>query len=355
MDLYEDALRLVEAGGRFALAMVIHSSGSTPQKPGAKAIFEARGAVIGTLGGGCLEAESRARALRALDDGAPLAFDLKLDEVNGWDDGLVCGGTVRIFVTPDARVGAKAYRAMLEAWKGERRGVLLTVISHPAHPAGTAFWAEEGKLDALDLALDSASLAKILKQEKPGRILVEGDEDTQAMEVFVEPVFPRPKLIIAGAGHIGKATARLGARLGFQVTIIDDRPSFANAKHVPDADTILCGDIAKEIAGLSIDKNTYVVVVTRGHRHDAQALAACIHAPAAYIGLIGSRRKSLLLKKRLVEDGHASEEEVRRVASPIGVDIGAESVEEIALSIAAQLVAVRRNHDLGASALTLEQ
>ncbi len=347
MDILEPILERIAAKTAFALACVIQATGSTPQKAGAKALFDASGGVEGTLGGGCLEAESRRRALRGLDEGKAFAFDLKLDEVDGWDDGLVCGGKVRILIDPDARRNTETYRAVLAAVSRRERGVLLTVVRHPGRLPGSAQWLPEADLETTKLVPDAGAIRTLLQEGRAGVV----EDAAQGIEVFVEPVLPKPQLVIAGAGHIGKATAHFAARLGFEVTVIDDRAVFANAKHIPDAHRTVCGDIAGELQAFSLSAETYVVIVTRGHRHDAKALAACVRRPLAYLGLIGSRRKSLLLRRRLVEEGMATEEEVARVISPIGLDIGGRSVEEIALSIAAQLVAVRRKHAFDAPAL----
>jgi len=346
--LYAQLLELLEEERPFAFAMVVDSSGSTPQKAGANALFEAAGPVHGTLGGGCLEAESRRRALQAMDTGEAFAFDLKLDEVKGWDDGLICGGKVRVFVNPDVSRNADAYRQMLASCKSERRGVLVTFIQHPELASGTAIWLDENEIENSAFVAQVAPIRQILSEGKPALApMGEGE-----IEVFVEPVIPAPKLVIAGAGHIGKATAHHAARLGFHVTVIDDRPVFANETHVPDAHHVVCGDIAKEMGALELGSDSYVLIVTRGHRHDGAVLAACVNKPCQYIGMIGSKRKSLLIRESLVEEGIATKEAVDRVVSPVGLDIGAESVEEIALSIAAQLVAVRRKQQLTAEALT---
>jgi xanthine dehydrogenase accessory factor len=336
MDIYDKALTLLEKGTPFAWAAVIEAHGSTPQKAGAAAIFEAAGPIHGTLGGGCLEAESRQRALGAMDTGETLTFDLKLDEVTGWDDALICGGKARIFVNPDVGVNQRTYQALREARVQRQRGVLVTVIHHPDHPVGAAFWISENDGAQHEALISSANVASVIASGKPACI------NLSTTELFVEPLIPPPSLIIAGAGHIGHATAHLAALMGFEVTIIDDRPSFANPSRLADAHEVICGPIAQEVAAQTIDEDTYMVIVTRGHRNDGAVLAACVNSPAAFIGMIGSRRKSLLIKKGLVEDCVASEEAIARVASPIGLDIGSETVQEIALSITAQLVAVRR-------------
>jgi xanthine dehydrogenase accessory factor len=315
MDWIADAIRLHEAGERFALGLVVHTRGSTPQKAGAAALFTADGRVLGTLGGGCLEAEAHQRALRSLDTGQPVLFQLRLDEIDGWDDGLICGGAARIFATPHIAPHIPALQLALAA---ARPGALvLPLDGGPAyHASGLPF--EDG--DA----------------ERPRIVELDGQER------FVIPLVAAPRLIIAGGGHIGKATARLGVMLGFRVTVIDDRPTFANPAHFPGAEAVLCGDIPEAMAQQTIGPDTYIVIVTRGHRNDGQTLAACVASKARYIGMIGSQRKSLLIKKELVESGRATQQQLDQVRSPIGLDIGAQTVEEIAVSIAAELVQARR-------------
>jgi xanthine dehydrogenase accessory factor len=158
----------------------------------------------------------------------------------------------------------------------------------------------------------------------------------------MEPVFPLPRLIIAGAGHIGKALSHLGCLLDFEVTVIDSRLEFANNSRLPDADYIITGNIGELLKKQHKDRNTYIVIVTRGHSDDAEALSACIGSPAAYIGMIGSKPKVALMKKKFIEEGLASEAEWSSIHTPIGLDIGSKTVNEIAVSIAAQLVKLRR-------------
>jgi xanthine dehydrogenase accessory factor len=160
--------------------------------------------------------------------------------------------------------------------------------------------------------------------------------------VLVEPVIPKPLLVIAGGGHIGQALARQASIVGFDVTILDDRAEFTDPALFPEDTRTICGDIPKKVANLSSGSDTYIVVVTRGHKLDAEALEACIHAPVAYVGMIGSSRKVSLIRRNFIETGLATEEEFNRVFTPIGLDIGAVTVPEIAASITAELIAVRR-------------
>jgi xanthine dehydrogenase accessory factor len=342
MQLYAKAIELIDAGKPFTLASVIKASGSTPQKAGAKAIFEPTGAVWGTLGGGCLEAESRTRALEALDTRRSLVFDLSLDEDYGWDDGLICGGRVRILLDADAARHRTAFAAALAAADRRERGGLLTTLRNGA--AVTVEWLNEGDLASWNGAPLGQRLRDALRTEKAACIA--GDKDAAladpGTELYFEPIVPKPRLIIAGGGHVGQAVAKLAHFLEFEVTVIDDRPAFTNARLYPEGTKTLCGDIPATLAELPSGPDTYYVIVTRGHRHDGDALAACINKPSAYIGMIGSRRKVLLIRKRLIEDGIATAEQLDRVYSPMGLDIGSVTVPEIATSIAAELVAVRR-------------
>jgi len=351
MDHYRKALELLTAGRRFALALVVDSTGSTPQKAGAAALFEAAGPVHGTLGGGCLEAECRQRALRALDTGEPCTFDLRLDDIDGWDDALICGGKVRVFVDPNPASNGDSYRLALAAGADRRAGALVTTLRHGEASWGAARWIEQGSQDNGGLAPEAReAFTQAMAQGKPRRVQQPPGNGAGEFEFFIEPVVAPPRLIIAGAGHVGKAVARHGHSLGFDVTIIDDRSAFANPENVPEAGQVICAGIADTVAALPKDRDTYIVIVTRGHRNDGKVLAACVQSGAGYIGMIGSRRKALLIKNGLLEEGRATEAQLARVHCPVGLDIGAETVEEIAVSIAAELVAARRKAAVPAAA-----
>ncbi len=159
--------------------------------------------------------------------------------------------------------------------------------------------------------------------------------------VFLEPILPLQQLVIAGAGHIGQALSHLGSLLDFEVTVIDDRPEFANKERLPDADNIIVDEVEKAVRNFPISPDTYLVIVTRGHHHDAEALRPCISSKAAYVGMIGSTRKIKLMREKFIEQGWATPEEFDHVHAPIGIDIQSKTVEEIAVSIVAQLALVR--------------
>lgn len=299
----------MERGERVAVCTLVATAGSTPQAPGAMMLVLADGATLGTIGGGCVEAEVRTRALTALaaDADAPATLvTFKLDHDLGWDDGLICGGTMRVAI--------------------ER---LETLASAAAF------------VDARDqlLARQTATLTTRAMDDRG---------DTQE---FTRELLPTPRLVIAGAGHVAAALCPIGRAIGFDVTVVDDRPDMASEARFPGAE-LRVAPIEAELAGLPINEHTYVAIVTRGHRNDARALAAVVSRPAAYLGLIGSRRKIVAIFEELMRLGVAREA-LARVHAPIGLDLGAVTPAEIAVSIAAELIAVRRGATLPTASLQL--
>ena len=169
----------------------------------------------------------------------------------------------------------------------------------------------------------------------------EAESASGGYQVMLERHEPPATLVIAGGGHIGKALATIAGLCGFAVVVIDDRPDYANEERFPEADRVLCGDFAEVLRGLPIDANTYIVTVTRGHKHDEESLRQVVESAAAYVGMIGSKRRAAAVLQHLI-DGGLDTEAVRRVHTPIGLDIGAETPEEIAVAIMAEVVKVRR-------------
>ena len=249
----------------------------------------------GTLGGGCVEAEVRRRAFEMLRQGRTGVLSFDLDHDYGWDDGLICGGTMRVSVTL-IRDMAEA-RPFVEAAEALERPGPATVALSVEH---------EGR-----------------RQEY--RLLIEAPA----------------RLIIAGAGHVGAEVARLAVGLDFDVTVIDDRADLANDRRLPPPIRPVVGDIAAALGEQTLDDGTFVVIVTRGHKHDEAALRMALYRPTRYLGMIGSRRKVKLIFDDLALLG-VSRERLDRVHAPIGLPIGSVTVPEIAVSIVAQLVEVRR-------------
>ena len=340
MDIHRVIVEDADAGRAFAVAVILKDTGSAPRKAGTKALIDAAGAIRGTIGGGAVEAEAQRRAVEAIRDRRPVVFDFALEGTSARDDRPICGGSVRILIDPTVAAQRQAYAAAAEARRERRRGVLVTTVRHGAACRVETQWLAAGAA-ATGLGLpDTEEVREALAGEAP-RLFVDGLPQ-EGREVLVEPLVPAPQLVIAGGGHIGQALALQASLVGFEIAVIDDRPEFADPALYPEGAAVRCGDVARELAAWPFAADTYVAVVTRGHQHDERALAACLRRPAAYLGMIGSRRKVAMIRQSLRESGAATEEELGRVYAPIGLDIGAETVPEIAVSIVAQLVAVRR-------------
>ncbi|MEE9211893.1 MAG: XdhC/CoxI family protein [Phycisphaeraceae bacterium] len=291
VNLLRRAAAIQRDGRRLVGCLVVNARGSTPQPSGALMLVDDAANIYGTVGGGCVEAEIRRRAFQMLNRGETGLMRFKLDHDYGWDDGLICGGTLELAVAP---------------------------LPDPDELDRVVSDIEQHRATSLTLHLQT-----------------EGEPAN-----FTLSLPPRERLYIAGAGHVGQAIARHGLRLDFDVTVFDDRPDMLK-RFAPDEVTQVSGDIAAQLANAPIDRDTYCIIVTRGHRHDEQALEAVLGRGAKYIGMIGSRRKVKLVFDDLIDRG-VPRQELAKVHAPIGLDIDAVTVEEIAVSIVAQLVKVRR-------------
>jgi xanthine dehydrogenase accessory factor len=341
-------LETLAAGQGLALATIVETEGSAPQVPGASAIFSEAGLVVGTVGGGLLEARVESIAVEALLDGKARLVTIRLDADPSDMEGAICGGTARVLIDPGVGEERAMFERALEGFRKRRHGFLASLIV----PGRGDFVSVkrrfiEGGSDTAPRADPRSSVADTFTGFGPAILVaaLEGGRSrlvkSEGRLVFLEPVRPLPRLIIAGAGHVGRAVARLGSLLDWSVTVIDDRPEFANAENVPEADEVVVGDIGESIRRIEDSPENYFVIVTRGHHKDAEALRAAIGRPAAYIGMIGSRRKIEIMHCEFLESGWATAEEWDKVHAPIGIEIGSKTVDEIAVSIAAELVLVR--------------
>jgi xanthine dehydrogenase accessory factor len=253
-DIYEEIVRLRNAGKRGALATIIQVRGSIPAYETAKLLVREDGSMIGTIGGGCVEAEvwQAAREVMAEEKSRRLTFHLNNDAK--YDSGLICGGT---------------------------------------------------------------------------------------LEVYVEPILAQPTALIFGAGHVSQAIAKVASLTGFLISVVDDRESFANRERFPEASTIFADEYENVFPKVAVNSLTYIVIVTRGHKGDMRVLRWAVETPARYIGMIGSRRKVISTYRELEREGVPAAS-LERVHAPIGLEIGAITPEEIAVSVVAEMIAIRR-------------
>jgi xanthine dehydrogenase accessory factor len=326
---------------RPALATIVEAEGSTPQVPGASAVFAGHGLVAGTVGGGVVESRVQALALESLKDRRPRLVAFRLDADPADREGAICGGSASVLVDPLVADARPVFELALEGFRKRRPGLLLTMV-RPL--AGEFVHTAREWLPESDFSEPERPHARLIAVEELAAVLASGGTKLWRFEdysVFAEPVRPLPRLIIAGAGHVGRAVARLGNLLDFEVTVLDDRAEFANKENVPEADGIVVGDIAASLRAVPDSPDNFFVIVTRGHEGDAEALRAVLGRGAAYVGMIGSRTKVDLMRREFIGKGWATEEQWAGIHTPIGLEIRSKTVEEIAVSIAAELVLVR--------------
>lgn len=331
------ALAQCDAGQAAAVLLVLSAEGSTPAKSGARALLLADGTLVGTVGGGLVEAEACRRAVCAVERQQAEVFEIQLYGQTG----PICGGRMRLLVDPLPQRHQAACAQAGACVQQRRTGLLLTRIWQDATLGIDSAFLESPALENWAAWPAPQVLRQILAAEEP-RFLQRLEPPGSPCEVLVEPVLPAPRLVIAGGGHVGQAVAALGYQVGMDVVVIDDRPEFAHPGRFPPGTLVRCGPIAQELKGLTLDAASYVVIVTRNHELDAEALEACLDRPVAYIGMIGSRRKVARVREGLLASGRASSEAWARIHAPIGLDLGAVSVPEIAVSILAEIIAVRR-------------
>lgn len=337
MEMYRKALELAAEGRRFALGTVVFAQGSTPQKAGSKAIVDETGATWGTLGGGLVEARGLDRMRDTLHEGRATLIEHRLDEDYSREAGPICGGVMRILANPNADRNLDVYQAALEALARDEEGLLVTVVNGDPETIGDATWMAASKIEGFVGPVSSDELQRALDGEE-GLYC----DCANGSSVYIEPVISPPRLLIVGGGHVGQAVAAQACLLGFATTVVDDRPEYTRPELFASGVTTLCGDIRAEVERFPKGERTYIVLVSKGHRPDAEALEACIHSELAYLGMIGSDRKVRFLQKHFIESGLATKKDFERLSAPIGMNIGAVTVAEIGVSIGAQLVAARR-------------
>ncbi len=331
---YEIMKALARSRGELALMTVIDSRGSVPRHPGSKMLVGEGSLSLGTVGGGKGEARAIALAKESIRHKKPhlLTLEFQGAEIEGQD--MICGGTSRILIEHVA--DSEPYRSAFERLqRGERilfaktirdESITVAVLDEKGGPVYNtlAAAARAGAARALDTGVPAF-------QEEEG--------------VFFDPVFPEEKLLILGGGYVGQAVAALASRLDFKITVADDRKEFSAAGRFPPGTETLCGSYTSTIEKFPFDSATYVVMVTRGHLTDLECVRAVLRKKYRYAGFIGSERKAKLLREQLRNDGF-DQERIDELHAPIGLDIKAETPAELAVSILAELVAVRRNAEI---------
>jgi xanthine dehydrogenase accessory factor len=257
MDLYDEIVRLRRLGQKCAVATIVQVNGSIPSFESAKILVREDGSFMGTVGGGCVEAEVWNAAREVIETEKPRHLSFSLGQDAAYDEGLICGGQLNI---------------------------------------------------------------------------------------FVEPVIPQPRAFIFGGGHVSKGISKIATLAGFSTSIIDNRQAFANAERFPEAEATYAEEYEDAFPKLPVNSSSYIIIVTRGHRDDMRVLRWAVNTPARYIAMIGSKRKTISVVHELEKEG-IRREAFEKVFAPMGLEIGAEMPEEIAISVVAEMIAVRRAPD----------
>lgn len=346
-EVFSEAVNLLEKDDQLVVATVIRTKGSTPQKPGAKLLVRKDGSGVGTLGGGCVEGDIWFAASQLMKRGGSAQYrEYQLNEDLAADDGLVCGGTMYFLIDPVYKPEdyLQYAREIDAAYRGEGAVAVANLIKPAPNsdvPLGAKmFIREDGYTDGTLGGADMDEAAK----DKAFELMVHGKNEyvisENGAEYFVEAFTTPPQLVICGGGHVSKSIAAHAKPLGFRLFITDDREEFANKQRFPEADMIVAKEPEEALKELPINPNTFIVVATRGHKFDNVALAAAADTSARYVGLMGSKRKTILIYEDLVRMG-ISIDRLQEIRSPIGLNISARTPEEIAISIIGEILMFR--------------
>lgn len=352
LDIAAQLHRWCQEGRDFAVATVVGVGGSAPRQPGAALAVDADGEAVGSVSGGCVEGAVYELCQEALESGASVRQTFGYSDEDAFAVGLTCGGVIDILVTP-ARAGTDVREvfasAAAEAVEG-RTAALVRIVEGPPELLGGALWLDAdgqphgalggaGELDTTAAAEGGALLAA--GRTATVTVGADGSKCGQPVTLLVESSVPPPRMLVFGAIDFAAALVRIGKFLGYHVTVCDARPVFATARRFPDADEVVVDWPHRYLDSQDVDPRTVICVLTHDAKFDVPLLERALRLPVAYVGAMGSRRTHLDRLERLREAGLTSLE-LAALRSPIGLDLGARTPEETALSIAAEVVAARQ-------------
>ncbi len=342
MKLFINAAQILEAGENLVMAVILERSGSAPRKAGTRMVVRRDGSCLGTIGGGILEAEVIELAAGLFEQGGTHLRRFVFSAREAGSMGMLCGGEILVMLhLVDATDGAQReiFQSIAVSLQNGKPAWLLTAV--PAEGTGTASPPQalhDGRNVCATAGMEPRLVEKLMGDApKDAPRLMEKNGKCY----FLEPLVSGGAVMIFGAGHISRQLAPLTRKVGFHTTVLDDREEFAHLRHFPTADRIVVLEsFHAALDGLPIDENTCLVIVTRGHAHDKVVLGQALGTRAGYIGMIGSRKKRDAIYAALAEEGF-TDRDLERVHCPVGLPIGAETPEEIAISITAELIQVR--------------
>ncbi len=350
-NIYQKISELFKENKLCVLATIITQSGSSPRGPGSKMIILEDGSIVGTVGGGLLEN-------RVIEEGKKVFSTLKpsliTHKMRGADidaNEMICGGDADIFiepVIPDNNANIELFKEIFDIVKRGGAGLLATVIDPKRWEPGQipkmfikSAFERTGSLLGLDeVESDLQADMKARIDRFHPEVVTYKDREGNDLKVFVDPVISDPVVYIFGGGHVSKQIGPIAHLVGFSVVIIDDRAEFSDPENFPYAKDVITSSFDNIMAKLPVNESSYLIIVTRGHAHDKTVLAQSLKTPAKYIGMIGSSRKRKIIYKNLLNEGF-TQEQLDAVYSPIGLEINAETPEEIAVAIVGELIKVR--------------
>ena len=355
-DIYSEIVKSLGKKEELALATLITRVGSAPRAVGAKYLIRKDGTSVGSIGGGCVEAEvwQEAQEVMQKGKGGVLHFNLTAEQLAA--GGLICGGNIDIFLEPLKEEFLKIYQEVVRIRQKGGSAILATLISvddtFPKGEGSKVLVKTSGEKVGFLLTGEefeqniSKETGTLLNEKRPKVVTWQSEKEDarwKKMEVLLEPIFSEPTVYIFGGGHVSQQLAPFAKKVDFKVVVIDDREMFANRERFPEVDDVIVSEFEKCFDQLNIDETSYIVIVTRGHLYDGFVLEQAVKTNARYIGMIGSKKKIRTLYQDLMKKG-IPKEILDRVYAPIGIDIHSETPEEIAVSIVAELIRVRGEH-----------
>ncbi|AGL03249.1 XdhC family protein [Desulfoscipio gibsoniae] len=352
IEMIKKLIFALDSGQDGVLAVITGATGSTPRKAGTKMIVTADYNIYGTIGGGVGEEIVRRECLKALAMKSSFEYTIKLTGNVAANEGMICGGNMDIFinyVSKDDEYAREVLTRYVDSTLNDENPALVTLTGINGEDNARlgrmmVVWPDGSVLGDLGSGhINSFTVSSVYgagKNNNPRLIVSPPDQDIK-MQLFIDPGVLNPEILILGGGHIALPLVKIASLLGFKVIVVDDRPEFANDNRFPEAYMVVCAGFEQALADMDIGPGTYTVIVTRGHAYDRDCLREVIKRPGAYVGMIGSSRKVKAIMQQLAEEG-IPPEKLAAVYSPIGLEIGAQTPEEIALCIMAEVVNVYR-------------
>ncbi len=353
MDIFQEIIKALEHEDRVMLATIISTSGSTPASALSKMLVKDDcSAIVGTVGGGCMEADVAEHAKIIYQKRIAKIVSYRLTE-DGIEQGLICGGTLNILIEPVTRESIPLLTQLRDLCDEGEDCVLATILSEDGSKIEKTIISHPDYQDRLPGSVNPFFVNELISKLTPTGVDIEdlvrkvykrGETEhlkTESGELILEPMMGKPSLVIFGGGHVSKYVSRTATMAGFGVTVVDDRDMFANPRRFPEVEKTIAVRYEEAFEQLTIKPSTYIVIVTRGHRYDEVVLEHAVKTQAKYIGMIGSKRKVFSTYQRLVKRG-TPVELLKKIYAPMGLDIGAVTAEEIAVSIVSEMIKVRR-------------